>query len=461
MSASAAELRDLVESNFPALWPAVNLCLSTCATLLLAENVNPTAVVLVGGPSAGKTTVANMFEGALVRVGGRQKLVPLVYRSDKFTPASFVSHAVNRTTRDLAKVDLLPRIKNRVLLTPELAPIFRGKEDELTNAFSVITRILDGQGYETDSGTHGHRGYSGRHVFAWIGCTTPFDDRVWRVMSQLGSRLFFLLMEAEQRVTVDDLVAATTCKSYDARHRECRGAVQTFLRALFDQYRGVSSVEWDGASDDRDALWWIARCAALLAAMRSIPQEERNGNTVTYRPGDREQPYRALSVLTNVARGHALVHGRSSVTLDDVPLIVRVTVSSMPGDVGSIFRALVESGGAGLTVADVQRVLGAKHPQTARRRMAYMHALDVTEFDERGAGRAAGLHFRPDWQWCTSPEFRALVRGEPITAGGLCGVAGPISAQGSCVPLSPNNLVERPGGEGERGEVHNPYRVTA
>ena len=131
------ELRGIIQKHFPEHWPAVEVGLATCATLLLADNANPTALIYVGGPSTGKTTVTSMFEGATITVGGQSQ--PLCYRSDKFTPASFVSQAANRTTGELAHVDLLPRIKDKVLLTPELAPIFRGKEDELTQTFSMIT----------------------------------------------------------------------------------------------------------------------------------------------------------------------------------------------------------------------------------------------------------------------------------------------------------------------------------
>ena len=65
-----AVVRAIVEHNFPDLWPAVDLGLSTAATLLLAENTNPTAVIYVGGPSTGKTTVATMFDGAMIEVNG-------------------------------------------------------------------------------------------------------------------------------------------------------------------------------------------------------------------------------------------------------------------------------------------------------------------------------------------------------------------------------------------------------
>ena len=54
-----------------------------------------------------------------------------VYRSDRFTPRAFVTHAANVRAEQLAKMDLLPKLKNKVLVTKELAPIFRGREEEL------------------------------------------------------------------------------------------------------------------------------------------------------------------------------------------------------------------------------------------------------------------------------------------------------------------------------------------
>jgi hypothetical protein len=154
-----AIVRSTVEEHFPRLWPAVDVGLATCATLLLADNTNPVAVIYEGPPASSKTTVADMFAGhpsATVRTTS--------------TPAAFVSHATNQRRESLAKVDLLPRIRHKVLVTPELATIFRGKDDDLVNQFKIITRVLDGQGLVTDSGAQGRRGYEGDYFVrvAWL-----------------------------------------------------------------------------------------------------------------------------------------------------------------------------------------------------------------------------------------------------------------------------------------------------
>ena len=102
-----AAVQQTIQHYFPGLWPAVDLGLSVCTSLLLADNVNPVAVIYVGGPSSSKTTVADMFADH-----------PLTYVSDNFTPAAFVSHATNISRGDLETVDLLPRIRHKVFITP-------------------------------------------------------------------------------------------------------------------------------------------------------------------------------------------------------------------------------------------------------------------------------------------------------------------------------------------------------
>jgi hypothetical protein len=422
-------VRQMLDADFPGLWPLVEAGLSTCATLLLKDNSNPSALILVGPSSGSKTTVVELFADH-----------DLTYVSDTFTPAAFVSQASNVSAHQLASIDLLPRIRHRVLITPELAPMFRGRDDELLDRFKIITRVLDGQGLQTDKGTHGRRGYRGDYLFAWIGATTPIEDRVFRIMEQLGSRLFFYEVPSEP-VTVDQLVAASEGESYRDRLERCKKLVHWFLTCLFDAYRGVRGVVWETLPDDRVLREAIARWAKVLSAMRSEPAREpdpqRIGAGAEYLPARGEQPWRANAVLYNLARGHALIHGRTQLTVDDLPLIAKIVVSSMPTAAGKVFRALVEHGPE-LTVAQVQKVLGVRHPETARHVMTDLDRRGVVAFVEFGAGKTAVLRFREEWAWCGSAESRALLlEPKPVTSGAVCVDQEPISNGTVCTTDQP------------------------
>ena len=397
MNIEFSHVHDTISKNFPSLWPAVEAGLSTCATLLLSDNVNPVALIYVGPSSAGKTTVANMFEGAAVK--GSE----IVYRTDKFTPASFVTHSAKATEVQLAKADLLPKIRFKILLTPELSTIFRGKPDELAERFSIITRVLDGQGLTTDSGTHGRRGYTGDYLFAWIGCTTPFNDAVWEVMAQLGSRLFFCVMDAGTTSTIEDMVKAhSEMESYKDKVTVCQKEVGQFVEHLFTRFDGVRGVQWNAQGDPREVLTRIAQCAMLLAVSRTpIPKDAG----ITPQP---ESPLRANSVLYNLARGHALVHGRTQLSLEDLPMVARIAVSSIPQEPRKVLLALAKNEGRPLTVKQVESTgVGSRH--TAERVMDALDQLGVMMFEREGNGKASRLSIRPEWAWSMEEDFRSLL----------------------------------------------------
>lgn len=400
-----AAVQKTVTKHFPHLWPAVEAGLATCATLLLSDNVNPVALIYVGPPSAGKTTVVNMFDGAAV------KGQPLCYRSDKFTPAAFVSQSAKATTQQLRHVDLLPRIRHRVLLTPELSTMFRGKEDELAERFSIITRVLDGQGLLTDSGTHGRRGYEGDYLFAWLGCTTPFQPSVWKVLAQLGSRLFFLVMDALADPSIEELIDAGrhTEASFRQGCEECRATVHTFLEILFTSHIGVRGMVWKADADPREILETIARCAKLLAVMRT-PYDAGL-------PAQPEAPYRAKAVLSNLARGHALVYGRTQLSTEDLPLLARVTVSSMPANRRAVLLAFIESRTTSLTVREVEEAASVSR-HTAEAIMEEMDWLGLTTFCKEGNGRPSHLNLKSEWEWCLEATFGSLLRQGNLAAVG-------------------------------------------
>ncbi|HSF50855.1 MAG TPA: hypothetical protein VLA74_08860 [Nitrososphaeraceae archaeon] len=108
------------------------------------------------------------------------------YFIDKFTAKSFVSHSATVAKDKLKEVDLLPRIKDKIVLTPELSPLFTGKEEDTKEQFGIITRLLDGNGLETESGVHGKRGYYGDYMFTWIGAAVDIPHSVYKFLSTIS-----------------------------------------------------------------------------------------------------------------------------------------------------------------------------------------------------------------------------------------------------------------------------------
>lgn len=97
---------------------------------------------------------------------------------------------------------MLPRIKDKCLLAPELAPIFSKRDDEV-NDLGTLTRVLDGHGYQSDSGAHGSRGYSGEYMFTMIGAAVNIPSKIYSKLSNLGPKLFFLRMPRSNKKVAD------------------------------------------------------------------------------------------------------------------------------------------------------------------------------------------------------------------------------------------------------------------
>ena len=71
-----------------------------------------------------------------------------------------MSHSTSVSPEELEQIDMLPKLRGKIFLTPELSPMFTKEDEDLTQLLGIVTRIADGSGYSSDSGAHGHRGYS-------------------------------------------------------------------------------------------------------------------------------------------------------------------------------------------------------------------------------------------------------------------------------------------------------------
>src|SRR3990167_5792470 len=388
--------------QFPELLKPAEIALSVICQLKIQDIKNPFALVFVDVPSSGKTITLNMFAG----------LADLVYTTDNFTPASFVSHAANVPKKKLHEVDLLPKIKGKVLIVRDLATIFGEREEDLLKNLGVLTRVLDGEGLELNSGLHGKRGYKGDYSFMLLAGSTPIPPRVWKMSGNLGSRLFFSQIRSSEKEE-DELAGQLIKSTWLQKQEACQKVTEDFMLLLLAEY--PTGIDWDKSKDPIDLLKIISRCAKLLARLRAPINvwEEKwtkdDKESYLYTEPIIEKPDRINQLLYNLARGHALAQGREQIAEDDLSIVIDVTFDSAPRIRTNLFRLLITNGGELLT-NQVMASLSCSHT-TAHREMEALKVLGLIEIDEGHGmtGQEKNMALKPEFKWFLSEEYKQLL----------------------------------------------------
>ncbi len=320
--------RGVIIKNFPATLRPSEFCLATVCQLLIKDVKNPFALVIVDVPSSGKTISLDFFAG----------LPEIVYPTDKFTAASFVSHAANIKKEKLAEIDLLPRIRFKTLIARDMASVFSDKQDVLEESLGILTRVLDGSGLQKDSGVHGGRGYKGNYSFMMLAASTPLRKKIWDVMGNLGARLFFLNLR-QPDPSIEDLTEQLTSGSFPEKEQRCLYATNELLKTIWNQY--PEGIDWDRRRDKKELLGLIARCATLLARARGVLKDMGKDELEP----QTEKPSRLNQLLYNFARGNAIANGRLELKLYDIKQSLVLATESSPPNRSQIIIHLLENSG--------------------------------------------------------------------------------------------------------------------
>ena len=231
-------LIETVLKNFPELLRQFADALSVCGVLAIKPPWKPLALFFEGLSGAGKTLPLNCIDGI-----DSDEVHKWLYRSDHFTKASFVSQAASVKRQKLGQVDLLPRIRKKVLITPEMGPMFRGKKEALEETFAIIARVMDGHGLTLDSGTHGQRGYQGEYPFCWLGATTYLPKATFEAMSNVGNRIFFA-DTAPRRPTIEELTVFAQKGGSAASEADCTFACEQLLHHFYTEHIDQKTIVW-------------------------------------------------------------------------------------------------------------------------------------------------------------------------------------------------------------------------
>lgn len=360
------EVKEVIRDEFgDEGWTVMKPLLATHATLLL-DNIESSRAMMVEGQSGvGKTMLLKTFGG----------LTEQFCRRSGITPASFVSAGSSNSNNGSGNTDLLPQLEGRTLAVRDAQTLFAGSMQTVQSRWGTLARIMDGDGYYRHTGTAGKVGYDDIR-FNFIGATTPLSPRAWRTMGNVGQRLLFVQWPDED---YDGNWLRSVVNGGERRPIERgRDAVQAFLQDLWEFHGGAESVVWTDDPIGEDIEAPIQRLSRVVAHARGSLQDGT---------AQIEGLRRIGQLLHDLARGHALIHGRTHLELEDVEVCGRIALSTMPSKRRGIVRALLDpERDDPLTAGDVETILDVSRP-TARDRIDEVAALGLGEVvKETGRG---------------------------------------------------------------------------
>ena len=290
----------------------------------------------------------------------------------------------------------------------DLAPLFSNSDEQLQLVLGTLTRILDGEGYRFHSGVHGDRGYRGDYLFFMLGASTPIQNRVWKFMGNLGHRILFYRMKTLTK-SKDDYIAQLTGQQYKAKIEVCRSITKQILETIW--FKHQTGIEWDRKSDPHEIMEKIVSLALLTAKLRTgiIPSKDKDDEDITV---NTEGADRLSQWFYNLARGHAVIHGRTQLQGEDLNIILELAIDSGTTLRSQLFRSLVISDGS-MTTADI--IIALQKSQTTALKLMNEFALlgigniQPTLTDSTGRPENA-LVLDDEWKWLLEEKYKAQLK---------------------------------------------------
>lgn len=263
------DVEDIIVDRYDRQMLDVVEALLANALVLVFENINNAPMLFIEGASgSGKTTAIRMMEPS-----HRDELL---VRMDSLRSASFVSHSTDQDVEGTN--DVLPMVKHRLLSVRELSKLFSGDPEKITEFWSELAGVGDGDGNMRATGAQGRRGYRGDYMFAFQGATTPLGPVAWNAMGTIGGRVLFHEAlgdydEAEMREGYWDREGELS-----ERTDECRETVLEFIRTMWHiETDGYASVDWrshDSWKPEENVQKAIVRFAHLIGLTRTPANRE-------------------------------------------------------------------------------------------------------------------------------------------------------------------------------------------
>lgn len=168
-----------------------------------------------------------------------------------------------------------------------------------------------------------------------------------KLLTTLGPRLYFLRVPSTQNNIDDAYFEQLEHNDFDTKRNRIQSVLTDYQHWLEsacpimehdDKFNSdLTKMPWtnvNGNPSTKQAYLHIIKLGKLLARLRGVVPtwhtQDTQGSEYGYILPIIEEPDRAMQQLVNLAKGHALLSGRNYVTTDDIPMIVKVVLSTAP-----------------------------------------------------------------------------------------------------------------------------------
>jgi hypothetical protein len=223
-------------------------------------------------------------------------------------------------------------------------------------------------------------------------------SRVWRLISTLGSRILALYLNIKE----DDDTTLVEQNISDVSTEEKEDICKEATAKLINQIKKEGIVTWNKDKEDRNLLIAIAKISKLTAHLRAFINEDCLLMI--------ENPRRLNHMLYNLARGHALLCGRSYIAKEDVALIAKVALSTTSMHRAQIIEKLINNNGSVYTT-EVMESLECSRPIAIKymRQFRYLRVTKLIKVREAAGRPEFKLKLKDEFTWFISKEFLGLL----------------------------------------------------
>lgn len=342
-------------------------------------DVKPVWFYLVAPPGGGKTEIVQSFEGHST-----------IYALTTLTSKTLMSGKIPEPgEKEKNDPSLLPKLDGKILVIKDFTSILSLRSDEIREIFGQLRDAFDGSSRAV-YGTGKDTMYKSK--FGIIAAVTNVIDKHRTSHSILGERfLTYRLPKLSETEIEKRTEMAAENKSAKIQETEIKKAAHAVLD-LKSEPAGIS----------KELRKELGEIAQFVAVARAGIGRDRNTKEIEALPAP-EVPTRLVKQFVSLAQGIAMARQRGEVTADEVGLVGKVALGSVPPMRLEILRCLMGAYPRSLQTKEIVRTIKLSYGLILQR-LGELYLLEIVERNKIEAPK-------DPYEWKVTEKYGKLLGG--------------------------------------------------